>query len=173
MFFEIFRFEWRQQLKTPLFWIAVAVFGALAFALASTDAVSLGGASGNVLRNAPMVTVRLLMPMAIFSISLVTLFVANAALRDFDLRTSELMGTTLWTRSAYLGGRFVAGYFACLAILLVCQLGLLLGSFMPWIDQARLGPTSWKGYAWAFGVMAVPDMLFMAGLLFLDRKRVV
>jgi len=167
MFFEIFRFEWRQQLKTPLFWIAVAVFGALAFALASTDAVSLGGASGNVLRNAPMVTVRLLMPMAIFSIFLVTLFVANAALRDFDLRTSELMFTTPVTRSAYLGGRFVAGYFACLAILLVCQLGLLLGSFMPWIDQARLGPTSWKGYAWAFGVMAVPDMLFMAGLLFL------
>jgi ABC-type transport system involved in multi-copper enzyme maturation permease subunit len=167
MLFEIARFEWRQQLKAPLFWIAVAVFGALAFTLASTDAVTIGGASGNVLRNAPMVTIRLLMPMAVFSIFLVTMFVAGAALRDFDLRTSELVFTTPLTRRAYLGGRFLAGYLACLAILLVCQFGLLLGSYMPWIDPARLGPTSWSGYAWAFGVMAAPDMLFMAGLLFL------
>jgi len=167
MFFEILRFEWRQQLKSPLFWITALLFGALAFALSSTDAVMLGGASGNVLRNAPFVTVRLLMPMAIFSIFLITMFVAGAALRDFELRTSELIFSTPLTRGAYLGGRFVAGYLACLAILLICQLGILLGSFMPWIDPARLGPTSWQGYAWAFGVMAVPDMLFMAGLLFL------
>jgi len=47
--FEICRFELRQQLKAPLFWIVAAAFGALAFALSSTDAVILGGASGNVL----------------------------------------------------------------------------------------------------------------------------
>jgi len=33
MFFEILRFELRQQLKAPLFWIVAAVFGALAHAL--------------------------------------------------------------------------------------------------------------------------------------------
>ena len=167
MLLEIFRFEWRQQLRAPLFWITVALFGTLAFVLTSTDAVTLGGASGNVLRNAPMVTARLLVPMTVFSIFLVTLFVAGAALRDFELRTAELVFSTPMSRGAYLGGRFLAGLLACLAILLVCQLGLWLGSLMPWIDQARLGPTSWRGYAWAFGVLAVPDMLFMAGLLFL------
>jgi ABC-type transport system involved in multi-copper enzyme maturation permease subunit len=167
MFFEILRFEWRQQLKSPLFWIVAAVFGALAFTLSCTDAVALGGANGNVLRNAPMVIVRLVQPLTVFSVFLVTLFVASAALRDFDLRTAELMFTTPVTRRAYLGGRFIAGYLACLAILLVCEAGLLLGSLMPWIDQARLGPAHWSGYAWAFGVMVMPDMLFMAGLLFL------
>ena len=92
---------------------------------------------------------------------------ASAALRDFDLRTSEMMFTTPVTRGAYLGGRFVAGYLACLAILLVCELGLLLGGLMPWVEQARLGPLHASGYLWAFGVMAVPSMLFIAGLLFL------
>ena len=166
-FFEICRFELRQQLKAPLFWIVAAVFGAIAFALASTDAVIVGGASGNVLRNAPMVIVRLLSVLTVLSIFLVTVFVAGAALRDFDQRTSELLFTTPMSRGAYLGGRFVAGYLAALAIMLTCALGVAIGGMMPWIDAARLGPASWHGYAWAFGVMVVPDMLFMAALLFL------
>lgn len=167
MLFEIFRFELRQQLKAPLFWIIAVVFGALAFTLASTDAVIVGGSSGNVLRNAPMVIVRLLSVLTVLSMFLVTVFVAGAALRDFDQRTAELFFTTPMTRGAYLGGRFAAGYAASLAIMLVCALGIALGGSMPWIDAARLGPASWHGYAWAFGVMVVPDMLFIAALLFL------
>ncbi|MDE2308949.1 MAG: ABC transporter permease subunit, partial [Xanthomonadaceae bacterium] len=166
-FLEICRFEWRQQLKAPLFWVIAAVFGALAFALVSTDAVTVGGASGNVLRNAPLVIVRLLTVLSVLSMFLVTVFVAGAALRDFEQRTAELVFTTPISRGAYLGGRFAAGYLAALAIMLVCALGIALGGMMPWIDAARLGPASWHGYAWAFGVMVMPDMLFIAALLFL------
>ncbi len=167
MFSEILRFELRQQLKAPLFWIIAVVFAALAFALASTDAVTIGGASGNVLRNAPLVIVRLLGVLTILSMFLVTVFVAGAALRDFDHRTSELFFTTPMSRGAYVGGRFAAGYLASLAIMLACAFGLALGSLMPWIDAARLGPPDWHGYVWAFGVMVVPDMLFIAALLYL------
>ncbi|HEY1589303.1 MAG TPA: hypothetical protein VGG00_06165, partial [Rhodanobacter sp.] len=166
-FFEICRFELRQQLKAPLFWIIAAVFGALAFTLVTTDAVIIGGSSGNVLRNAPMVIVRLLSVLTVLSMFLVTVFVAGAALRDFDQRTAELFFTTPMSRGAYLGGRFAAGYLASLAIMLACALGIALGGMMPWIDALRLGPSSWHGYAWAFGVMVVPDMLFIAALLFL------
>ena len=65
MFLEIFRFELRQQLRAPLFWIAVVLFATVAFSMSSTDAVTIGGASGNVLRNAPLVIARML---AIFEI---------------------------------------------------------------------------------------------------------
>lgn len=167
MFFEILRFELRQQLKAPLFWIVAAAFGALAFALSSTDMVVAGGASGNVLRNAPLVIVRLLGVLTVLSVFLITIFVAGAALRDFDHRTSELFFSTPMSRGAYLGGRFAAGYLAALAIMLVCALGLALGATMPWIDAARLGPASWYGYAWSLGVMVIPNMLFIAALLFL------
>ena len=167
MFFEILRFELRQQLRAPLFWIVAAAFGALAFAFASTDMVIAGGASGNVLRNAPLVIVRLLGVLTVLSVFLITIFVAGAALRDFDQRTSELFFSTPMSRGAYLGGRFAAGYLAALAIMLVCALGLALGGAMPWIDAARLGPASWHGYAWSLGVMVIPNMLFIAALLFL------
>ncbi|GAB2536433.1 ABC transporter permease/M1 family aminopeptidase [Rhodanobacter koreensis] len=167
MFFEILRFELRQQLKAPLFWVIAAVFGALAFTLVSTDAVIIGGSSGNVLRNAPLVIVKLLSVLTILSMFLVTVFVAGAALRDFDQRTAELFFTTPMSRGAYLGGRFAAGYLASLAVMLACALGIALGGMMPWIDTLRLGPASWHGYAWGFGIMVVPDMLFIAALLFL------
>jgi len=166
-FFEILRFEWRQQLRAPLFWIIAALFGALAFALVSTDAVSLGGASGNVLRNAPLVIARLLGALTVLSTFLVTVFVAGAALRDFDQRTAELVFTTPVSRGAYLGGRFAAGYLAALAVMLACALGIALGGLMPWIDAARLGPPDWHGYAWGFGVLVLPNLLFIAALLFL------
>ena len=167
MFFEIFRFEWRQQLRAPLFWIIAAVFGALAFAIVSSDAVVLGGASGNVLRNAPLVIVRLLGVFTVLSTFLAAVFVAGAALRDFDQRTTELVFATPVGRAAYLGGRFAAGYLAALAVMLACAAGIAVGGLMPWIDAVRLGPADWHGYAWGFGVMVLPDLLFIGALLFL------
>jgi ABC-type transport system involved in multi-copper enzyme maturation permease subunit len=167
MFFEILHFELRQQLKAPLFWIIAVAFGLIAFALTSTDAVMIAGASGNVLRNAPMVIARLINQLTVFSMLFVAIFVAGAALRDFDHRTSELIFTTPISRGAYLGGRFTASYLAALVVMLICALGMAVGSMMPWIDPARLGPADWHGYAWAFGVIVLPDMLFIAALLFL------
>ena len=167
MFYEIFRFELRQQLKAPLFWIVALAFAGLAFAFASTDVVVLGDAVGNVLRNAPMVIANALTLLGVLSLFLIVVFIAGAALRDFDLDTADLVFSTPVTRLSYLGGRFLAGYLISVAVLLCCALGLLLGGLMPWVDQARIGPIAWSAYAWTFAVMLLPNLLFMAGLLFL------
>lgn len=167
MFTEIVRFEWRQQLRAPLFWIILAAIAGIAFALTGTDAVVLGGSSGNVLRNAPLVIARLLDVLSALSVLLVVVFVAAAATRDFEQGTADLLFATPMSRSAYLGGRFVAGYLVLIAILLVAALALALGGAMPWVDAARLGPASWYGYAWGFGVLVLPNLLFIAALLFL------
>jgi hypothetical protein len=143
MFFEIFRFEWRQQLRSPLFWIVAAVFGAMAFTLTSTDAVALGGATGNVWRNAPMVTVKLMAVLTVFSIFLVAMFVAGAAARP-DLRTAELMYHPV-TRRAYLGGRLPPATSPTWRSSR-CAHGLAAGGLMPWRDAARMGrraPALW------------------------------
>ena len=167
MLFEIFRFELRQQLKSPLFWVIALAYGLIAFTLTSSDAVIIGGASGNVLRNAPIVIARLLTILNVFGMFLVAVFVANAVLRDFDHRTSDLFFSTPVGKTSYLGGRFLAGYLTTLAIMLFCVLGLALGGCMPWIDPVRLGPAHVGSYAWTMGVMVVPDMLFLSALLFL------
>lgn len=167
MFFEILRFELRQQLRSPLFWMVALAFGALAFAVAGSDSVQIGGGIGNVHRNAPLVVTQWLTYFTLFGLFLIPLFVANAALRDFETGTAELFFSTPMPRSAYLGGRFLAGYLAAIGVLVVVAFGLCLGALMPWVDPERLGPTRLSTYLYAFAVFVLPGLFFLSAFLFL------
>jgi ABC-type transport system involved in multi-copper enzyme maturation permease subunit len=166
MFREIFGFELRQQLKSPLFWMIALAFAALAFAAAVSDSVQIGGGIGNTHRNAPFVITQWLTAFTLIGMFLVTVFVAGAALRDFEAGTAEIIFATPLSRKAYLGGRFAAGYVAAAGVMFTVAAGLLLGSFMPWLDPARLGPTPWGAFAYAFAVFVLPNLFFIAALLF-------
>ncbi len=167
MFREIFGFELRQQLKSPLFWMIALAFGALAFTAAGSDAITLGGGIGNTHRNAPYVIAQLLIAFTLLGMFLITVFVAGAALRDFDAGTADMFFATPMSRQAYLGGRFAAGYVASVGVLIAVAIGLMTGVLMPWVDPARLGATSFEAYAYAFGVFVLPNLFFIAAFLFL------
>lgn len=167
MFGEIFRFELRQQLKSPLFWLIALALAALAFAATSSDSVTIGSGIGNVHRNAPVVVISMLGIFSVLGLFLITIFVAGAALRDFGVNTAELMFATPVSRGAYLGGRFAAGWLVSVLMLVVVTIGMWLGSLMPWLDTARLGPTPWAAYGWALGVLVLPNLFFLAALIFL------
>lgn len=164
---EIFRFELRQQLKSPLFWMIMLAFAALAFAAAGSDSIQVGGGVGNTHRNAPYVVVSMLTVFLVLSMFLITVFVAGAALRDFDTNTAELFFSTPVRRSQYLGGRFAAGYVAAVLVMVAVALGLMTGVLMPWVDPARIGPTSLHAYVYAFTVFVLPGLFFISAFLFL------
>ena len=161
------RFELRQQLKSPLFWLIAVAFATLAFAAAGSDHVRIGGGIGNTHRNAPYVVVQMLSFFTVGGIFLITVFVAGAALRDFDVGMAEMIFATPVSRKAYLGGRFLAGYVAAVGVLVVVALGLFLGVLMPWVDPGRLGPTSFAAYGYGFAVFVLPSVFFTSALLFL------
>jgi len=164
---EIFRFELRQQLRNPLFWLIAFALAALAFAAASSDSITIGGGVGNVHRNAPIVVISMLGFFSVLGLFLITIFVAGAALRDFGNNTAELVFATPMSRFAYLGGRFAAGWLVSVLVLIAVAFGMWLGSLMPWLDPARLGPTSWHAYGWAFAIVVLPNLFFLGALLFL------
>ncbi len=167
MFREISRFELRQQLRSPLFWMIAFVFAALAFAATASNTVRIGGDIGNIHRNAPFVVINTLGLFSIIGLFLIPIFVAGGALRDFGANTAEMVFATPITRRAYLGGRFAAGWLASVGVLLAVAIGLWSGSMMPWLDAARLGPTPWAAYAWALGVIVLPNLFFLGALLML------
>jgi ABC-type transport system involved in multi-copper enzyme maturation permease subunit len=167
MFGEIFRFELRQQLRSPLFWLILAGLAAIAFGAASSDSIQIGGGIGNIHRNAPYVVVTILAMFSIIGMFLIPIFVAGAALRDFTSNTAELMFATPVSRVGYLGGRFVAGWLVSVLVLVGVAIGFWLGSLMPWLDPARLGPTPWAAYGWALAVIVLPNLFFVGALLFL------
>lgn len=167
MFFEIFRFELRQQLRAPLLWIMAFVAGILAFAVGGHGAGAIGGAVGNVNDNAPIVVVRILLAFSYLGLLLIPAFVCGAALRDFECNSSDLFFTTPMSRTAYLGGRLAAGYAASLFVAVVVAVCLVAATSMPWVDQSRLGPISWAAYCYGLGLFIIPAFMFLAAGQFL------
>ncbi|MBK0012554.1 ABC transporter permease subunit [Stenotrophomonas sp. S41] len=165
MILTFFRFELREQLRSPLLWLLAFLFAALAFAAASTEAVQLGGGAGNVHSNAPIVIARFMGIFTMMGMLVSTLFVSNALLRDFELGTAELIFASPIKRRDYLAGRLLAAICASLVVYLIIALGIFLGPLMPWVDKARVGPVSLAGYAWTFTWIVLPNVLFTTALL--------
>lgn len=89
--FEFFRFELRQQLRSPLLWMMGALFAALAFGAAATDVIQLGGGIGNVHRNAPMIVVQFMGIFTLIGMLFIAMSINGALLRDFEQGTAELI----------------------------------------------------------------------------------
>lgn len=166
MFRHVLGFELRQQFSNPVFWVVAGIFALLAFGATSSDAVQVGGAVGNVLRNSPYVIVQIFGAFSSLSMLLIVIFIGGAALRDFDNRTAELFFTTPMRKRDYLLGRFGGGLVASIVIMLAVAAGALVGTLMPWIDPARLGPTSLAPYLWSLVVVVLPNLFFIGALLF-------
>ncbi len=165
MTFAFLRFELREQLRSPLLWLLAVLFALLAFGAASSDAVQIGGSIGNVHRNAPSVLATFMTSFTLLGLLVVTLFVSNALLRDFELGTAELVFSSPIKRRDYLLGRLGAALLASLLMYVIVAIGLFVAQFMPWIDSARLGPVSLRPYLWSFAFMVFPNVLFTTALL--------
>ena len=165
MIMEFFRFELREQLRSPLLWLIAALFGLLAFGAGSSDAVQVGGGVGNVMRNAPTVIVSFMTMFTLIGMLVITLFINNALLRDFEQGTAELFFASPIRKRDYLAGRIGAALVASLVVYLMVAAGLFIAQFMPWIDPVRLGPVSVGPYLWALVVFVVPNLLFTGALL--------
>ncbi|WP_329837023.1 ABC transporter permease/M1 family aminopeptidase [Stenotrophomonas geniculata] len=165
MILNFFRFELREQLRSPLLWLLAGLFALLAFAAASSDAVQIGGGAGNVHSNAPTVIAQMLGIFTLLGMLVTALFVSNALLRDFELGTAELIFASPVKRRDYLAGRIAAALAAGLLVYVLIAFGLWLAPFMPWVDPERMGPISWQGYAWTFAVIVIPNLLFTTALL--------
>lgn len=165
-FREIFRFELLQTLRSPLFWGTGLFFATLTFGAVTSDSITIGGGIGNVQRNAPFVILQLLSVMSVISVFVTTAFVAGAALRDFERGTHELFFSTPMGKLDYLGGRFAGSIVASSGVMVLCSLGILVGSFMPWLEAERIGPTLVGPYLFALGIVVIPNLLLTGALFF-------
>ncbi len=167
MYLEFFKFDLRYQLRQPLLWVVALILGALAFGASSSDSIQIGGAIGNVNRNAPTVIVQLMGAFTLISMFIVAIFIAGAVLRDTEIGISDMIFATPMRKQDYLLGRFLAGLVACLSIFLLIAAGIFIGPLMPWVDAARVGPISLQPFFWGFAVLVIPNLLFIGALLML------
>lgn len=161
MFFKIAGFELRYQLRSPMFWVGWLIFGLLTFGAVTSDNVRIGS-TANVNVNSPFAILQTLQIMSVLAIFIVAAFVANVVVRDDETGFGRIIHSTRVSRFNYLFGRFTGAFIVgCLAFA-AAPLGMLLGSFMPWLDPETVGPLRIMDYVYVYGLICLPT-LFVTG----------
>jgi ABC-2 type transport system permease protein len=166
MTWEIFKFELKYHLRQPLFYILFVIFFFLTFGAVTSDAVTLGGALGNVNRNAPFVIMQLLLVMSTFGVLTTTAYVASAINRDFEYNTDSFFFSSPIKKAQYLFGRFSAAFIVSGLIYLGVITAIMIGSKMPWLDKERLGAFVFKPYVFSYFALVLPNLLLFGAIFF-------
>ncbi|HEY0139749.1 MAG TPA: M1 family aminopeptidase [Thermoanaerobaculia bacterium] len=166
MFRAITGFELKYHLKGALFYILLLVYFLLSFLAVTTDGVRIGGALGNIHRNAPFVIMQFMLLMSIFGVLTTTAFVANAIHRDFELGTDSIFFSYPLKKSSYLGGRFTGSLITAVGVYAGVALAVVIGSLMPWIEKEQLGPFSFEPYLFSIFALVLPNLLLVGAIFF-------
>ncbi|MEM6295266.1 MAG: ABC transporter permease subunit [Myxococcota bacterium] len=159
-------FELKLRFRSPSPYLFALLFGALAFAAMTTDAVQIGGGGGQTRINAPYVISQMLAIMSVFGVLLVTAFAAGAVVRDFEDGAYQLFYTKPIHKRDYLIGRFIGGLLTAMFVMGTCSFAMMLGSLMPWLDADRLGPFSLATFVQPLVVFVFPTLFVMGSLFF-------
>ena len=142
------RFEFRYQLKNPVFWVAAVLFFLLTF-----GAMAIEHDPDRRRRQRPQEQPGRADPgadhLGLFFMFVTTAFVANVVVRDDETGFGPIVRSTRITKFDYLFGRF-AGAFAVAALWpsWSSRSASWLGSLMPWVDPETLGPNRLADYAY-------------------------
>jgi aminopeptidase N len=165
MFGKIAAFEFRYQVRSPIFWIAIAIFFLLTFGFVATDQISIGG-GGNIHENSPYAIAQTHLILAIFYMFVTTAFVANVIVRDDESGFGSILRSTRIRKFDYLYGRFTGAFLAAALSFLAVPLAIAVGAAMPWLDPETIGPFIPQAYLFAYFVLALPALLLTSSMFF-------
>ena len=165
MLSSIARFEWRYQIKSPVFWVGFLLFFLLTFGATTIDTIQIGS-RGNVNINAPFAIVQTMGIMSVLGIFVLVAMVAGTVIRDDETGFAPILRSTRLTKGAYLVGRFGGSIAAALLVMASVPLGIAIGSAMPWLDAEKIGAFVPWHYFYALFVVALPTMLIMGSAFF-------
>src|SRR5687767_10657056 len=157
----ILRFEWRYHTRRVTF-AAMAV----ALALASAMLVGTGYGPAAVDINAPYVVMQSLGLLSLAAVFVLTIFCANAALRDVEHGMTEIIFATPVGKPRYLFGRFGGALLAAMTVMAIAALALMIAPLVISIEAERLGAVRPAAYGWAMLVLVIPNLVLVGALLF-------
>ena len=166
MLWTFLRFELRYRMRQPAVYVFSMIFALLTFGAVTSKAVVIGGGTGQTAINAPFVITQMLGIMSVVSVILVTAFVSTAVIRDFELATDALFFTKPIRKLDLLAGRFLGAVAVAFVVMIAAALGMIVGSFMPWLDPERLVAFSLAPYVYALLVFVLPNLLVMGSFFF-------
>ena len=165
MLVAIARFELARQLRSHVLWVVAAISFAMVLGSVGVEQLRVGVSAGG-LRNGAEAIVLTQGVWTLFFMFATAALIADAVLRDDLVGFAPIFASAPIRRVDYLGGRF-AGAFAAVALcFLSVPAGILIGAGMPWVAAASVGPPRPAALAWAFAVIALPNLLLSASVGF-------
>jgi ABC-type transport system involved in multi-copper enzyme maturation permease subunit len=165
MFASIAGFELRYQLRNPVFWVVAVLFFLLTFGATTIEQIQIGS-GGNVHVNSPFAIAQIHLILSIFFMFVTTAFVANVIVRDDESGFGPMVKSTRVSKFDYLMARFLGAFLAAAAAFAFVPLAIWLGSLMPWLDSETVGPNNPAHYAFAYFVLALPNVLLTSAIFF-------
>ncbi len=162
---EITRFEIGYQLRSPFFLGALLIFALIHFLSITGTGINLD--FGNQLAlNGIYVLLQTELLLFIFGMLPILAFVTTAITRDFEHATAPLVYAAPIPPKSFVLGRFFGALFLSILISLAGLLGTMIGTFMPWLDQARIIPFSPLPWAYIFFVILLPNTAVLCAIFF-------
>ncbi|ANB18883.1 M1 family aminopeptidase [Dokdonella koreensis] len=158
-------FEFRYQVRSPLFAVSAAALFLGAFVdMAVAKLLTIGG--GNVLYNSPhsIIVSHLLVSLVFLFVG--AAFVSNVIVRDDQTGFGPILRTTGISKASYLFGRFLGAFAVAALLLAAATAGQWLGTLMPFADPTMLGPHRLAAFAYGYGLFALPNALIICAILF-------
>ncbi len=166
MFGKIAGFEFRYQIRQPIFWIVMMVCFLMTFGSVTVDQIRIGDLGPNDFRNGPFAQIQTMLFVAVFYMFVTTAFVANVVVRDDDTGFSAIIRTTRVRKFDYLYGRFLGAFAAAALSFVAVPAAILAGSLMPWVDRELIGPFVAAHYLYAYFVVALPPLFLTSTVFF-------
>jgi aminopeptidase N len=165
MFGQVAAFEFRQQVRSPLFAIVLGLFFLLVFGFMASDQIHIGD-TANVHKNSPFAIGQTHLIMSLFFMFAATAFVAGSVVRDDETGFGPILRTAPLRKFDYLYGRFAGAFAAAALAFLAVPAAILVGEFLPWVDPDKIGPFRPDALAFAYLVLAMPVVFLTSALFF-------
>ena len=162
---HIAAFEWRYQIKSPVFWVGCLIFFLLTFGSVTVDQIQIGS-RGNVHINAPFAILQTMSIMSVFTGFIVVAMVAGVVIRDDETGFAPILRSTRVGKWDYLVGRFAGAVAAALLVMAVIPLAIGVGVLMPWQDPEKIGPFRLSDYLTVLFGFGLPTLLITAAVFF-------
>jgi len=172
MIASILAFEFSRRLRRISTYVYFLVFFGLgflfvlmsggAFAQATVDF----GTGGKVLVTSPFALNQIIMFVSFFGVIVVAAIAGQATYQDLDSNSTAFFYTAPITKFDYLGGRFLGALAIQIVIFTSVGFGAFVGTRMPWLDPARVGPQTAYSYLQPYFTMVIPNLIFISAIFF-------
>jgi hypothetical protein len=167
MFWEIFLFEVKFRLKRISTYVYFSIWFFMAFFSVSVRQFGPGSFGGKVFVNSPYTIAQITSSLTAFGLVVISSIFGTSIYRDFEQGTYQIFFTTPMKKRDYLGGRLLGSFVITALIFSGILLGLTIGKFMPWADQARLAPINLWFHIQPFLLFTLTEIFFAGALFFM------